>query len=413
MRGGHAAPVREGSADTLAWAPRYLTDTHGSHQSIPRGGRLTTWTDSTPLPDDSSHTSTNPRWGQAFEGSRRPARRGAGRRAAALAGLCSAHTSGVDHTGAGAVRERAKRRHGRHLPDAPREPKRQGDREAEGPEGGGRGRAVLSPAGPDSRRRRLGRRTAHGRPHGPHARPVRGGTFSSLEEGGDHAGGVGSGEITERCARAAGHLPGDVLHAGPCCPPSSSPGPGGARWARPRSVPVSPSRSSAPPGHAAYRCRSTRRRATRFSRGHRAARALVAGHAGTQLFPFPGDQHLFADASPPSDRGGRGDDGAGQRRPPRPRRAGGVGGGLEARSSTTAERARAERLGAGGRGGSLGRPTRAGLSSPGPPGPAPPAVPRRAARSPSPPGVHSRPRPATRDRRRGRGPGRPARRGAV
>lgn len=413
MRGGHAAPVREGSADTLAWAPRYLTDTHGSHQSIPRGGRLTTWTDSTPLPDDSSHTSTNPRWGQAFEGSRRPARRGAGRRAAALAGLCSAHTSGVDHTGAGAVRERAKRRHGRHLPDAPREPKRQGDREAEGPEGGGRGRAVLSPAGPDSRRRRLGRRTAHGRPHGPHARPVRGGTFSSLEEGGDHAGGVGSGEITERL-RAGGRTP--------------------ARGRPPRR-PVLPARQLArttagDAGRAPGPCPCPRlgvrhRPATRRTgagprdggrpashRGHRAARALVAGHAGTQLFPFPGDQHLFADVSPPSDRGGV-TTVPGQRRPPRPRRAGGVGGGLEARSSTTAERARAERLGAPGRGGSLGRPSRAGLSSPGPPGPAPPAVPRRAARSPSPPGVLSRPRPATRDRRRGRGPGRPARRGAV
>lgn len=225
MRGGHAAPVREGSADTLAWAPRYLTDTHGSHQSIPRGGRLTTWTDSTPLPDDSSHTSTNPRWGQAFEGSRRPARRGAGRRAAALAGLCSAHTSGVDHTGAGAVRERAKRRHGRHLPDAPREPKRQGDREAEGPEGGGRGRAVPSPAGPDSRRRRLGRRTAHGRPHGPHARPVRGAPSARWKRAAITPGASAPARSPNACVRAAGHLPGDVLHAGPCCPPGSSPGP--------------------------------------------------------------------------------------------------------------------------------------------------------------------------------------------
>ncbi|RPK87820.1 hypothetical protein EES47_16280 [Streptomyces sp. ADI98-12] len=206
----------------------------------------------------------------------------------------------------------------------------------------------------------------------------------------------GTSSTPARAARPAAR-PDPAGHAGRAPGPCPCPRPGVRHRPATRRTGAGPRDGGRPASH----------------RGHRAARALVAGHAGTQLFPFPGDQHLFADASPPSDRGGRGDDGAGQRRPPRPRRAGGVGGGLEARSSTTAERARAERLGAGGRGGSLGRPTRAGLSSPGPPGPAPPAVPRRAARSPSPPGVHSRPRPATRDRRRGRGPGRPARRGAV
>ncbi len=131
-------------------------------------------------------------------------------------------------------------------------------------------------------------------------------TFDTLDEGVAHAGKIGFGEILERGVRAADALPGELVYAGfslgvmpaqklaqtragargallfeSCLPVSEF----GSAW--PAGVPVQIHGMDADP----------------FFAGEGdidAARALVESAEHAELFVYPGDQHLFADASLPS-----------------------------------------------------------------------------------------------------------------
>lgn len=131
-------------------------------------------------------------------------------------------------------------------------------------------------------------------------------TFDSLDEGMAYAGKIGFGEVVERGVRAADGLPGGLVHAGfslgvvpaqrlaqtrsgargallfhSCMPTSEF----GDSW--PADVPVQVHGMEADPMFA--------------DEGDLdAARELVESAEHAELFLYPGDQHLFADASLPS-----------------------------------------------------------------------------------------------------------------
>jgi dienelactone hydrolase len=131
-------------------------------------------------------------------------------------------------------------------------------------------------------------------------------TFDSLDEGVAYAGEIGFGEVIERGVRAADGLPGELVYAGfslgvlpaqklaqtrpgargallfhSCVPTSEF----GSSW--PADVPVQVHAMESDPWF--------------VDEGDlAAARALVGSAAHAELFLYPGDQHLFADASLPS-----------------------------------------------------------------------------------------------------------------
>jgi dienelactone hydrolase len=131
-------------------------------------------------------------------------------------------------------------------------------------------------------------------------------TFDSLDEGVAHAGEIGFGEIIERGVRAADGLPGELVYAGfslgvlPAQKLAQTRA--GARGALlfhscvstaqfasswPADVPVQVHAMAADPWF--------------VDEGDlEAARALVESAAHAELFLYPGDQHLFADAGLPS-----------------------------------------------------------------------------------------------------------------
>ncbi|MHB8631179.1 MAG: dienelactone hydrolase family protein [Candidatus Limnocylindria bacterium] len=140
--------------------------------------------------------------------------------------------------------------------------------------------------------------------HAPHLNDRR--TFDRLTEGVTYAKEIGFGEIRERGLRAADGLPGELVYAGfslgvmpaqelaqtragargallfDACLPVAEFGP---TW--PADVPVQIHAMDADPLF--------------VNDGDLdAARALVASAAPAELFLYPGDQHLFADASLPS-----------------------------------------------------------------------------------------------------------------
>ncbi len=131
-------------------------------------------------------------------------------------------------------------------------------------------------------------------------------TFETLDEGVGHAQEIGFGEVTARGLRAAEELPAEVVYAGfslgvgpaqrlaqtrtgargallfsACLPRSEF----GSSW--PATVPVQIHAMEADP---------------EFDNGWDlpAARAIVEEANDAELFLYPGDQHLFADASLPS-----------------------------------------------------------------------------------------------------------------
>ncbi|HVB09648.1 MAG TPA: dienelactone hydrolase family protein [Bacillota bacterium] len=130
-------------------------------------------------------------------------------------------------------------------------------------------------------------------------------TFATLEQGIAHARKVGFGEIMERGVRAASSLPSALVYAGfslgvmpaqklaqtragargalllhACLPTSEF----GAKW--PQGVPVQIHGMDADPSFAGEGDLD-------------AARALVSSAPEAELFLYPGDKHLFADASLP------------------------------------------------------------------------------------------------------------------
>ena len=131
-------------------------------------------------------------------------------------------------------------------------------------------------------------------------------TFDSLDEGLAYAGEIGFGEVLEHGVRAADGLPSELVYAGfslgvmpaqklaqtrpgaqgallfhSCVPTSEF----GSSW--PADVPVQVHAMDADPFFA--------------DEGDLdAARALVESAEQAELFLYPGDQHLFADASLPS-----------------------------------------------------------------------------------------------------------------
>lgn len=131
-------------------------------------------------------------------------------------------------------------------------------------------------------------------------------TFDTVEEGVRHAQKIGFGEVMERGTRAVADLPAELVYAGfslgvlpaqqlaqtrpgargalllhACMPVTEF----GAHW--PEDVPVQVHAMDADPF---------------FADDVEAARALVEEAAEAELFLYPGDQHLFADASLPSYR---------------------------------------------------------------------------------------------------------------
>jgi len=131
-------------------------------------------------------------------------------------------------------------------------------------------------------------------------------TFTTLEEGVNHAREIGFGEVTDRGVRAVEGLPEELVYAGfslgvvpaqklaqtrggargallfySCLPVSEF----GSRW--PRGVPVQVHGMDADPFF--------------VDEGDiDAARALVAEAEDAELFLYPGNQHYFADSTLPS-----------------------------------------------------------------------------------------------------------------
>ncbi|HEX6335447.1 MAG TPA: dienelactone hydrolase family protein [Jiangellaceae bacterium] len=131
-------------------------------------------------------------------------------------------------------------------------------------------------------------------------------TFDTLQEGVDHAGGIGFGEVIERGVRAVQDLPAEVVYAGfslgvlpaqklaqtrpgargallfySCVPPSEF----GSDW--PQDVPV--------------QIHGMDRDPIFVGEGDvDAARVVVDQARDGQLFLYPGDQHYFADSTLPS-----------------------------------------------------------------------------------------------------------------
>lgn len=143
--------------------------------------------------------------------------------------------------------------------------------------------------------------------HAVHTPDLYGGrTFDTVDEGVAHAGEIGFGELLERGVRAADDLPRELVYAGfslgvlpaqklaqtragargallfhACVPVSEF----GSSW--PADVPVQVHAMDADPWF--------------VDEGDLdAARALVGSAAHAELFLYPGDRHLFADAGLPS-----------------------------------------------------------------------------------------------------------------
>ena len=132
-------------------------------------------------------------------------------------------------------------------------------------------------------------------------------TFDALDEGIAYAAEVGFGEVIERGAGAAEGLPTELVYAGfslgvmPAQKLAQT-RPGAAGRCCSTSC-VAGRRSSGRRGRRACRCRSTAWTPTRSS----STRATSTPPASSsrrpteaELFLYPGDQHLFADASLPS-----------------------------------------------------------------------------------------------------------------
>lgn len=131
-------------------------------------------------------------------------------------------------------------------------------------------------------------------------------TFGTLDEGVAYAREIGFGEVTERGVRAADELPGGLVYAGfslgvvPAQQLAQTrPGARGALLFH-SCVPTS---EFGCPWPAGVRVQVHAMEADPFfvdDGDLDAARALVASAEHAELFLYPGDQHLFADASLPS-----------------------------------------------------------------------------------------------------------------
>jgi dienelactone hydrolase len=131
-------------------------------------------------------------------------------------------------------------------------------------------------------------------------------TFSTVEEGVAHAEQIGFGQLIERGTRAADDLPQELVYAGfslgvlPAQRLAQTRD--GARGALlfHSCVPTSEFASSWPDG-VPVQVHAMESDAWFTEDGDlEAARALVAAADQAELFLYPGDQHLFADASLPS-----------------------------------------------------------------------------------------------------------------
>lgn len=130
--------------------------------------------------------------------------------------------------------------------------------------------------------------------------------FDTLDEGVEHAGEIGFGEVIERGVSAANDLPGGLVYAGfslgvlPAQKLAQTrPGARGALLFH-SCVPTSEFGSSWPPG-VPVQIHAMEADPFFVEEGDLdAANALVEAAAHAELFLYPGDQHLFADASLPS-----------------------------------------------------------------------------------------------------------------
>ncbi len=143
--------------------------------------------------------------------------------------------------------------------------------------------------------------------HTVHAPDLYGGrTFETLDEGVAHAGEVGFGEIIERGVRAADELPGGLVYAGfslgvlPAQKLAQTrPGARGALLFH-SCVPIAEF-GSAWPADVPVQVHAMEGDPFFVDEGDLdAARALVESAEHAELYLYPGDQHLFADASLPS-----------------------------------------------------------------------------------------------------------------
>lgn len=143
--------------------------------------------------------------------------------------------------------------------------------------------------------------------HTVHARDLYDGrTFGRLDEGIAYAQEIGFGDLLERGVRAADGLPAELVYAGfslgvlPAQKLAQTrPGARGALLFH-ACVPTSEFGSSWPPG-VPVQIHGMEADPFFVDEGDiDAARALVESAAQAELFLYPGDQHLFADASLPS-----------------------------------------------------------------------------------------------------------------
>jgi dienelactone hydrolase len=143
--------------------------------------------------------------------------------------------------------------------------------------------------------------------HTVHTPDLYGGrTFATLEEGMAHAGEIGFGNITERGFEAADELPSGLVYAGfslGVLPAQrlaqTRPGARGALLLH-SCVPVSEF-GTLWPQNVPVQVHAMERDPYFVEEGDvQAARALVASSGHADLFFYPGDRHLFADASLPS-----------------------------------------------------------------------------------------------------------------
>jgi dienelactone hydrolase len=132
-------------------------------------------------------------------------------------------------------------------------------------------------------------------------------TFATLDEGVAHAGEIGLGEVIERGTRAAATLADELVYAGfslgvlPAQKLAQTRA--GARGAllMHSCIPTSQFGSSSWPGDVPVQVHAMDADPFFVDEGDLdAARALIESVPHAELFLYPGDQHLFADASLPS-----------------------------------------------------------------------------------------------------------------
>lgn len=129
--------------------------------------------------------------------------------------------------------------------------------------------------------------------------------FATVEEGVEHARGVGFGTIIERGVKAATDLPADVVYAGVSlgvlaaqCLAQTRPG---ARGALLLEACVPAAEFGTWPGEVPVQVHGMDRDPSFALEGDLdAARELVAAVPRGELFLYPGDQHLFTDAGLPA-----------------------------------------------------------------------------------------------------------------